>query len=151
METWNRIQEIRSPKSNTSRDSSSVIPGHDDENDQFITELFGSPTLTVVADKQTHFIQQLKALEVEPRQSFSFDVWKFWVSRKATHAEISAVASVVLATPSNQVSVERAFSALALILTNSRSTLGEGTLNNLMMVKLNKEVFDSILPAMTKD
>ena len=93
-------------------------------------------------------MQQLKAVEVDPRRGVKFDVWEFWMDRSGTHPELSAVASVVLATPSNQVAVERAFSALALILTNSRSTLGEDTLQNLLLIKLNKDVFNKILTTM---
>ncbi|XP_065074186.1 uncharacterized protein LOC135698221 [Ochlerotatus camptorhynchus] len=146
VETWNRIHDIRSLKSKTSCDPPSSI-SLEDENDIFITQLFGSSTVTIVAGEETGFMQQLKAVEVEPRRSFNFDLsWRFWMDRKGTHPELSAVVSVVLATPSNQVSVERAVSALALILTNTRSTLGEDTLQNLLLVKLNKEVFDKILP-----
>lgn len=117
----------------------------EDENDKLLTELFGEPTDPSFSN-DNNFNQQLKSIEVEPRRNFHFDVWKFWTGRTSTHPELSAVAAVVLATPSNQVSVERAFSALALVLTNCRSTLGEDTLSNTLIIKLNKPLYDKIVP-----
>lgn len=144
IETLNRIQELRKTDANAPQNMPASI-SMDDEADEFITELFGTSTIESTGN-DGGFLQQLKAVEVEPRRSVSFDVWKFWVDRRPTHPQLSAVASVVLATPSNQVSVERGFSALGLILTNSRSTLGEDTLQNLMMVKLNRQLFSTVSP-----
>lgn len=147
VETWKRIQRLQSKPATLSSESDSAqvsIP-QDDENDQMITELFGGTRMDMSISNDSNFNQQLKSMEVEPRKNFNFDVWKFWVDRKTTHPELSAVAAVVLATPSNQVSVERAFSALALVLTNARSTLGEETMSNILMIKLNKTIFEKIL------
>lgn len=96
----------------------------------------------------SQFLQQLKALEVEPRQSHAYDVWHHWVNRKTTHPELYAVAMVVLAVPSNQVSVERSFSALPLVLTDLRSGISEENLENILIIKLNKDLFDAVATSM---
>lgn len=49
---------------------------------------------------------------------------------------------VVLATPSNQVSVERSFSALALVLTSHRAGLGQDALEDILIIKLNRDIFE---------
>lgn len=90
------------------------------------------------------FQQQLKALEAEQRQSTTYNVWEHWIQRKATHPELAAVAAVVLAVPATQSMVERAFSALGLVLSPHRSTLGEDTLENILLIKLNKDVYEQI-------
>lgn len=66
------------------------------------------------------------------------------MTRKTSHPELSAVASVVLAVPATQSMVERAFSALGLVLSPHHSTLSEETLENILLIKLNKEVFEEI-------
>lgn len=91
------------------------------------------------------FVQQLKAQEAEPRQTINLDVWEYWLKREKTHPELFEVAMVVLATPSNQVSVERAFSALALVLSPHRAGLGHEALENILLIKLNKDVFEQSL------
>ncbi|XP_055543350.1 uncharacterized protein LOC129728902 [Wyeomyia smithii] len=146
VETWNRIHQLQSPVAKPS-DVQQLINQDkgEDENDVLLTELFGGTAESSFLE-DNNFNQQLKAIEVEPRRTYNFDVWNIWVDRKCTHPELSAVAAVVLATPSNQVSVERAFSALALVLTNNRSTLGEDTLSNILIIKLNKPLFDKIIP-----
>lgn len=112
-----------------------------DDFDQYLTEMFGGSVDTNNQENSTNFLQQLKALDLEPRQHHNFNVWNYWLRRKATHPELHAVAMIVLSTPSNQVSVERAFSALALVLSNLRTGLAEGTLANILMIKLNKDLF----------
>lgn len=76
----------------------------------------------------------------------TYDVWNHWVARKASHPELHAVAMVALAAPSNQTSVERAFSALAIVLSDLRTGLGEDVLSNILMVKLNKDLLEKIIP-----
>lgn len=89
-------------------------------------------------------MQQLKAVEAEPRQDHTYDVFKHWMKRKETHPELFEVAMVVLATPSNQVSVERAFSALPLVLTSHRIGLGQYTLEDILFLKLNRDIFEKV-------
>lgn len=89
-------------------------------------------------------MQQLKSLDAEPRQNHTYDVFKHWLKRKDSHPELFAVAMIVLGTPSNQVSVERAFSALALVLSPHRTGLGHDTLEDILLVKLNKDLFEKI-------
>lgn len=111
--------------------------------DDFVTELYGG-TLSKTANDATDssFAQQLKALEAEPRQDHTFDVFNHWVKRRESHPELFEVAMVVVATPSNQISVERSFSALALILTSHRVGLGQDALEDILIIKLNRDIFE---------
>ena len=68
------------------------------------------------------------------------------MERKTTHPELHAVATILLTVPSTQVSVERAFSALSLVLSDHRTTLGEDILSAILIIKLNRQVYDAILP-----
>ncbi|XP_065084689.1 uncharacterized protein LOC135706932 [Ochlerotatus camptorhynchus] len=148
IETYKRISSYQNPAPSAAVASPATTETTEDDFDHYLTELFGECSSSTGETRDSAFLQQLKALEVEPRQNHSHDVWKHWTDRRTTHPELSAVASVVLATPSNQISVERAFSALALILTDHRSTLGEENLSSILLVKLNKDLFEEIMPSM---
>ncbi|XP_055634637.1 uncharacterized protein LOC129774737 [Toxorhynchites rutilus septentrionalis] len=150
-ETWNHICRLNNTDDNAaSSTTTSSSSDAMDESDGYITELFGGSIAAEIDTNQSAFKLQLKALDIEPRQKHNFDVWKHWIKRKSSHPELYAVAKVVFATPSSQVSVERAFSALALVLSNQRTCLKEETLANIMIIKLNKDAFDQILPILFK-
>lgn len=143
VETWKRLCQMNpAPQENG---ATTPVVGHDF--DDFLTEMFGgSLTSPCASSGSSKFMEQLKAVDVGMRQPHDFDVWQYWVNRKNTHPELYAVAMVVLATPATQVTVERAFSALALVLTSHRSTIGEETLENILSIKLNKDLYEKLLP-----
>ncbi|XP_062549894.1 uncharacterized protein LOC134214559 [Armigeres subalbatus] len=114
-----------------------------DELEDYITRMIGGCSANISGTPSFHI--QLRQLEVEPRQPHHYDVWNHWLARKRTHPELYAVAMVVLAAPSNQVSVERAFSALALVLSDLRTGLAEKTLEEILLVKLNREIFQKVV------
>ncbi|XP_058448985.1 uncharacterized protein LOC131428945 [Malaya genurostris] len=122
VDTWERICQLGKTPASTSRESST------DDFDQSLTQMFGE---SVNLGCETGFLQQVKSLDLEPCQKHNYNVWDHWLRRKITHPEIYTVAMVVLSTPSNQVSVERSFSALALVLSNQRTGLGKDTLENI--------------------
>lgn len=146
-----KVQPSPSPStsvgSNTSNNSSNDF-------DIFLTELYGGslPESDVepVQTSPTRFVRQLNALDLEAHQTSSFDVWQHWMSRKCTHPELYEVATILLAVPSNQVSVERAFSALGLVLSDKRTKMNDDTLENILLIKLNKTLLEKILPNLYK-
>lgn len=64
-------------------------------------------------------------------------VLEFWKDNKGTYRELYKLAEVVMAIPPTQTVVERIFSALALVLTSHRTRLGDETLENILIVRLN--------------
>lgn len=94
------------------------------------------------------FQQQLHHLTIENRQPHHYDVWNHWLARKYSHPELFEVAMVVFSGPSSQASVERAFSALALVLSDLRTGLSDEALQHILMIKLNNEIFEKIIPTM---
>ncbi|XP_058811374.1 uncharacterized protein LOC131676274 [Topomyia yanbarensis] len=145
VDTWNRISEL-DPCPSSSRTTEPVTETRNDDFDKFLTDLFGGSAPAESSSDRSTFLQQLKALEVEPRQNHGYDSFQHWLNRSQTHPELYRVAMVVLAVPSNQVSVERAFSAFGLVLSNRRTGLAEDTLANILLVKLNRELFDKVMP-----
>lgn len=70
--------------------------------------------------------------------------FEFWSKEKGNHPELYKIASAVFAIPPTQCSVERAFSAFANVLTSHRTKLSDSTLQNILLVKINKPIFDNI-------
>lgn len=58
--------------------------------------------------------------------------------------ELYRLASVIHSVPPTQTTVERTFSALALILTPLRTNLFDTALENILSLRLNRELFENI-------
>lgn len=68
----------------------------------------------------------------------SIKVLDYWEECKLLYPELYKLASVIFAVPPTQTTVERAFSAFAIVLTSRRCSLGTETLQNILLVRLNK-------------
>lgn len=86
--------------------------------------------------------QKLTQLANGKMASLETNVLQYW--RNNNNNDMKKLAQIALAVPATQVSVERAFSALSLILTKLRSKLSNKTINNILITKLNYSVLDNI-------
>lgn len=77
------------------------------------------------------------------RESADSDVLNYW-ERRIAEKELYALSQIVLAVPSTQVSVDRAFSGLPLVLTERKINVSKETLNKILIVKLNSELLNDI-------
>lgn len=150
---WERINKIRKSKhdpqpSTSAGEPPDAIDPKVDEMDDYLTQFFGCSEAATSANVASTFQQQLHHLNIENRQPHHYDVWTHWLARKHSHPELYEVAMAILSGPSSQVSVERAFSALALVLSDLRTGLSDESLQDILMIKLNKEVFEKIIPTM---
>lgn len=68
-------------------------------------------------------------------------VLDYWKTKKDTHPELYKLSSVMMTIPPTQTTVERIFSALALVLTSHRTKLGDEILENILLVRLNHDLF----------
>lgn len=80
----------------------------------------------------------------QPRAHSSTNVLEFWKLKKYYFPELYKLASTVLAIPCTQVSVERAFSALGLVLTKTRTKLSPEHLTNILIIRLNSDLIDDV-------
>lgn len=65
---------------------------------------------------------------------------EFWEHHKEKMPELYKLASAVFAVPPTESSVECAFSALAIVLAPRRTKLGDDTLQNILIVRLNQNL-----------
>lgn len=77
----------------------------------------------------------------EPMKSSIFD---YWNNNMNVRPEVRRLAFVVHSVPPTQTTVERSFSAMALILTHLRTTLSDRNLENILLVRLNAEIFNDL-------
>ncbi|XP_058451036.1 uncharacterized protein LOC131430248 [Malaya genurostris] len=104
-------------------------------------------------------IKELKKLEMREKISIlqessvkaqQFDLLKFWQAQQYTSPLFHA-AMVILLAPSTQVSVERAFSAVKLILADNRMGLSSASLEDTLILKLNQELLTELAGKMCDD
>ncbi|XP_038106601.1 LOW QUALITY PROTEIN: uncharacterized protein LOC6049790 [Culex quinquefasciatus] len=154
VDTWRRICKLQPSTDGKETGQAAQKPDDsmledDDVNDSYITEMLGgSLDPRAASNEDGQLMKHIKGLDAEPRQNCRYDVWQHWVQREQSHPELYAVAMVVLSTPASQASVERAFSALALVLTDRRGDLGSTALEDTLLIKLNKEIFERIFPTL---
>lgn len=85
-------------------------------------------------------IYRLHQLQLQDEPADGVDVLEHWRGLQSSDPEMAELANVVLSIPASQVSVERAFSSLPLILTKKRTRLGDQNLERLLFVKLNERL-----------
>lgn len=78
------------------------------------------------------------------KEPIKTSVLQFWQDKKNFHSEIYKIASAVFAISPTQSSVERAFSAVTIVMTPTRTRLNDITLQNILLVKLNRSLFEAI-------
>lgn len=67
-------------------------------------------------------------------------ILEYWKEKSNTYPELYKLVSVMMAIPPTQTSVERAFSALAIVITSHRTKLGDECLQNILLVRLNHDL-----------
>lgn len=74
-------------------------------------------------------------------ESLKCSVLEYWKQQKTSRPELYKLASAINGIPPTQCTVERAFSSLAIILTSHRTNLGNECLQNILLVRLNNEIY----------
>lgn len=87
--------------------------------------------------------QKLERLAYEARMPFHAEILTYWKDTQKNEPALAKLAEVVLSVPCSQTSVERAFSALSLILTKHRSRLNSDNIDNLLFIRLNESLFQN--------
>ena len=96
------------------------------------------PTVT-----EAKLTQDLHGLCTRPRQLIDSDVLQYWVLQEMKEPLLYELSKVALCATPTSVPVERAFSGLVHELTASRSNMSGETVDNLMIIRLNRELLES--------
>lgn len=91
------------------------------------------------------FMRKLQAFDDNSAQiHYKTNILDDWEARKEVHPELYEVACIIYGIPPSQVTVERAFSAMAFVFNPKRSKLSQKMLEDILMIKLNSELVQSI-------
>lgn len=74
-----------------------------------------------------------------------FDILRYWKQRKVSNPRLYRIAMALLSIPSTQVTVERLFSQLKLVITDSRTKLGDKMIKDIMLLKMNKSLWPEVI------
>lgn len=108
----------------------------DDANGNNQTELPTEPA--------TKSIEQMLCEFGDTQIEFANDLFVFWETQKMLNPELYKLATVIFSVSPSQATIERAFSSLPIILSPLRNQLGNKTLENLLIARLNRELFEKI-------
>lgn len=89
-------------------------------------------------------VQVMTQYETEKACSIKESVMKFWQENGQKYELLRPLADIIHAVPSNQCCTERAFSSLSYIRNKYRMSLSSQNLSNVLMIRLNKDVFYSL-------
>lgn len=78
------------------------------------------------------------------REPLTTPVFDYWRKNMETKPELYKLATVIHSVPPTQTSVERAFSAMALILNPLKTRLSDKNLENMLLIRLNRENSDEM-------
>lgn len=107
-------------------------------------ELENPETLSDLSD--SFILSELNKIGKIKRSTDSAGTIAYWAKKKDEMKELYELSTILNAVPVTQVTVERAFSSLAFILTALRNSMAADTLENILIIRLNKEIFFKILP-----
>ncbi|XP_065322353.1 uncharacterized protein LOC135929616 [Gordionus sp. m RMFG-2023] len=146
MSTWRQIQIFNKPKDNPALSGSPLIPVSCKKTrlDVYLErESANAPIYQniEILDMKT----KINALIYGQKLPSDQNILQYWQSKKFQDPELYALSRVVLAAPCSQVSVERSFSALGLVLTPLRTRLEKSILNDILLIKLNKSVLNNVI------
>lgn len=90
-------------------------------------------------EKLSNFTQTQKRLDS------GTDILKYWYNKRFSDPQLYSISNVVLSSPATQVSVERSFSALPIILRKQRFCLSADNIQNILIVRLNEDLLDGVI------
>lgn len=135
------MQNLAGQSTNPSENISSSINDPDDAFEAYMQSL----DETTNTAQEISVSDQLSDLSRKPRLILQNEtILEWWFKAKSTQPDLYSLASAFLAIPCTQVSVERSFSVLGLILTKQRGLLKEETLQNILFVRLNSELLNKV-------
>lgn len=76
-------------------------------------------------------------------QPINSSIFEYWENQKTLKPELYKLASVIMSIPPTQCTVERAFSALGMVLTSRRTNLSDKILSQMLLIRFNFDLISS--------
>lgn len=111
--------------------------------DSFLSEILkleSRPKVPITSSSETI---PLSSGGVKVREQF--DIIRYWKQRKIMNPRMYRIAIALLSIPSTQVTVERLFSQLKLVITDTRTRLNCKSIKNIMFLKSNESLWPKVI------
>jgi bifunctional polynucleotide phosphatase/kinase len=118
--------------------SQSVVDDEPDDLDLLLKQSEKPPKETSSRLVERRILTHLDAFEYAPRLDKKANVLEYWDNEKTRKPELYLLASVALAVPVTQVSVERTFSSLKYVLSPYRANLKPDRLEQVLLARCNE-------------
>lgn len=89
--------------------------------------------------------KELNELQKYPQAEPGLNILQFWNENNIRFPKLYSLAMLIMAIPSSQTSIERNFSSLTFILNPLRTKLSSKLLENILLIRSNKELYYSII------
>lgn len=108
--------------------------------------------LSSIQDENTNHIQRLDSEDnvevmlnelIGVTENLKTPLMEYWEANKSRNV-LYKLSQVIYSVPPTQTTVERAFSAFALVLTALRNRLSDENLQNILLLRLNKNILEQI-------
>lgn len=136
----------------TARNNNTTEPlnSEPDELDAFLSTIYGTTNdsqdvqQSASTQPENNIHTQLNDFNGIPEINRNESIFDYWEKNKHAKPELYKLAAIIHSVPPTQTTVERAFSAMALILSPLRTNLNDIHLENMLLVRLNRDIFESI-------
>lgn len=91
-----------------------------------------------------NIVQLLNDFIQQDHQFENQTILDFWNSQKSHHPELYQLAEIIFSISPTQVTVERSFSTLSYVFNSRRNQLSEESLETILLIALNKELFETV-------
>lgn len=116
----------------------------EDSFDNELNEVMGHATEIARGFEHINIRSKLENLQILSTD-LTICVWKYWLAKKDEDPQIYRLATAIHSIPPTQTTVERAFSTLSIVMNSRRSRLSDQSLQNILLVKLNAELYEKAI------
>lgn len=141
---WENMRLVFDPSSSQPESIEKTVEG--DSFEAYLASLDETTNSVIDANicEDLENLAGLPRLKLKTSGSQPETILDHWLNMKSSKPELYRLATAFLGIPCTQVSVERSFSALALILTKQRTLLDEQTLADILLIRLNSELLKKV-------
>lgn len=119
-----------------------------DELEAFLNDMYGSEEASNNNSRSTERapidITTILKNFIGEKETLNTSIFDYWKKNMYAKPDLYTLAAVIHAVPPTQTTIERAFSAMALVLTHLRSNLSDKNLENILLVRLNRDIFEEM-------
>lgn len=152
----NKVVDARSEIANASNESAESLSFEFDETDAMSQHQYQTyPTQQTSSSPQiNHVIADIEdtidLFQPDPLPP-NVSILTYWESVKEENYELYQIAMAIYSVPPTEVQIERDFSSLGWIFFNRRTRLGHERLEDIMLIYLNKELYEIVSQNQLKD